>query len=705
MQRFWQRASLFATMLALVSVAAAGQPRVNIAVGHNGPVTALESHPEDPMLFSGGEDGVVMVWDTLRGVLVKRLFLSSDPITHISHHPSRNEIFIHSRHSAARGTVVAYDWENENVLFEREVEATPNYIGYSPGGTLAVVALPDFDSMLFFAARTGNVRSYLTDGFGAVSFVIVARSERNVMTYIPSRGEIIYWELRTGREIQVVDTAERLEHVTFVDPQTQRFLAASDGENLVVVDNVTGQITSSYELTPILDIAFDAESGDIFVLSERFNRPTVLAFRQQAGSLRRQSYSARQFDRDTTVIAAVTGNSELAFVGGSAMGSLATYAEGSGRRVVLAPEAPSAVRALAFVDNTLHLTQDDRLISLESDLFSGVETSEDRSGRSSEPTIRITTFETETRRIGDLSSFSISSAEPGLLMWSDERPGQVWITSDERDLTETVYNDTRQEEIVTARVSDGALVVVHRSGRVVLFPDGWDQAGISFTSTGVRDAVWDRDVGLIVARSESDRLDSSLIIVDMSTGETATVDSEAFLTDRVEFDHERNVLYAVSLVGEKREPFTVLRRYSGSDLQSQRVLVRREGDALPTVLSFDQERGALFAALDGEPMREIGGDGSNRIEGNRLDTRAIAVNNTAVAAANADGSISIYWKGTSTHLADVYFADGGWIFATDQHYLLSAASLTRYVSVSGVEAEDALERQELELPLLLRPDF
>jgi len=167
-QRFRKRALLLATVLTLAAVAVTAQPRVNVAIGHSGSVTALASHPEDAVLFSGGEDGVLLVWDTLTGNLVKRLHLASDPITHIAHHPSRNELLIHVRHSPVEGTILAYDWEAEGPLFERDVNATPTYLGYSPGGALAIIALPDFDSMLFFSAQSGNVRSYLTDGFGAV---------------------------------------------------------------------------------------------------------------------------------------------------------------------------------------------------------------------------------------------------------------------------------------------------------------------------------------------------------------------------------------------------------------------------------------------------------------------------------------------------------------------------------------------------------
>ncbi len=128
------------------------------------------------------------------------------------------------------------------------------------------------------------------------------------------------------------------------------------------------------------------------------------------------------------------------------------------------------------------------------------------------------------------------------------------------------------------------------------------------------------------------------------------------------------------------------------------------GERLPASLRWDAEAETLYAALDGHPLVSFAGRDAG-FEGNRLDTRAIAVNASVVATANADGSVSIYWKETITHLADVYLIDDGWIFATERNYLVSDRRLTSYISVTGVDEEDAVARQELQLPLLLRPDY
>jgi hypothetical protein len=315
----------------------------------------------------------------------------------------------------------------------------------------------------------------------------------------------------------------------------------------------------------------------------------------------------------------------------------------------------------------------------------------------------MSTFDVTTRRIGDLSSFEIAHYDDRLLIWGDERPGQVWVISEDSELTQTIYTDPEASTIVTAKESDGALIVVHRDGRVVLLREGSDQ-GVSFESPGVRDAVWDRDVGLVVARSRTELLDSSLLLVDLSTGETAAIDGDAFLTDQLSFDHRKNILFAVSLVGDHSEPSTVIRRYSGANLSTQRVVWQESGEFTPATVHWDSDGEALYAALDGRPLMTLAGTSDTGAVGRRFDTRAVAVNRSVVATANADGSVSIYWKGTTSHLADVFLIDDGWIFATDRHYLVSDRDLAGYISLAGAESEDAVERQELQLPLLLRPD-
>ncbi|TFH06386.1 MAG: hypothetical protein E4H09_00310, partial [Spirochaetales bacterium] len=259
---------LFTFLTVAVPLAAQTTPPssfVNLSIGHSGAVADITSHPSQALAFTVGDDGRLGVWDLSTKNLYRRFQISPHPITRITHHPSRNEIAMFIRERVGSGVILAFNWETGEEIFRHQVDAIPTYLNYSPTGSYVVYATPSYQSLSFLASDTGDRRPYFENGFGVVGFVQMAQSERNVMTYLPTRGEFVYWQVTTGDELQRVGTRARLQHLRVVDPETRRLLAASDGSNLLIVDNLTGDVKATYPLAPIIGIQYDPESRLILV--------------------------------------------------------------------------------------------------------------------------------------------------------------------------------------------------------------------------------------------------------------------------------------------------------------------------------------------------------------------------------------------------------------------------------------------------------
>jgi len=185
------RRFVVALLLAAVAATAASQSRVTVSLGHTGSVRDIAGRSDLALGFTVGDDGKLRVWDLEHDGLRYSWQVAHTPLTRIALHPTRSEAVVFVQDGVASGRLVGLDWESGSELFSVELDARPTYLDYSPRGTFIVYTIPSFDSVYFLDAEDGTRRPYLTDGFGIVSFVQTARSERNVMNYVPWRGECI----------------------------------------------------------------------------------------------------------------------------------------------------------------------------------------------------------------------------------------------------------------------------------------------------------------------------------------------------------------------------------------------------------------------------------------------------------------------------------------------------------------------------------
>ena len=183
--------ALVLLLLALAASVVTAGSRVVLTIGHAGTVRDAVAHPSDQIAFSVGDDGRLLVWDLERQALLHRYQISHRPVVRVVHHPNRNEVALVVNEGVDRSSIRVVDWETGEELFHRDLDSVPVYLSYSPAGSYLMFTLPTFQSLFFLATDRGSARSYLDDGFGIVSFLQMGSTERNIMTYVSSRGEFI----------------------------------------------------------------------------------------------------------------------------------------------------------------------------------------------------------------------------------------------------------------------------------------------------------------------------------------------------------------------------------------------------------------------------------------------------------------------------------------------------------------------------------
>lgn len=650
-------------------IQAATSPRVTVSVGHAGAVRAVSSTADGAYAVSAGDDGTVKLWSLEHDGLFTSYQLSRNPITHVAVHPTRTELVVYSSHGVRGGTIAAIDWLTGSRLFSTDVDTSITLLEYSPAGTYVVFARSTFDSLRFLSADRGELQPFMRDGFGVVSYVLMASGERNIMTYVPSRGEFTYWQLATGAELQRVSTRARLEQLTNIDPVNRRLLAAAGANELVVVDNLTGEVRASYPVAPIHGITFDRQTGTILVLTDQLGRRDTLAFTYSAGALRRSAYRPQGLPDDTLVLEALAGARPSGMVSGNQAGLVARHLPSTGRRVDLGPSAVRTVRDMAVTDGSLYLSLDDRLLRFDSDLFA------DTTGKTTVSTLRETWIDPPFARP------QIAADGSQLLLWGDQSaPGTIWGLSPFADFPMVVALTEHSAPIAAVRRSPFGPLLVHRDGRVARVAlDGTVE--FLFTAIGLQDAAWDSAAGLVAAKTRSTSFDSSLIVVDQRTGETIAASTSAFLTTRVVSDPRTGTLYSLGLVGSQASPATELMRHT-QRLTRTDLLLRIEQENPQADLLWDDRTSSLLTSVDpGRVYRFVDGSAELLEPVERLHQK-LAVGGHVIASVNADGTVTFWDRRSGDHLVDLWILDAGWIAATvDGAFLASSLSAERYLTL------------------------
>ena len=700
------RQTVLGAALALLVVAApaigAGD-RLTVRLGHTGAVRDIAYHPEHSVAFSVGDDGKMLVWDLSVPGLRRQIQIANGPVTRIAHHPTRNQVVFYVRDSVTSGRLIGYDMDANSTLFVRNLDGEPVTLMYSPAGTFIVYALSSFQSLFFVGSQDGDQRPYLSSGFGIVSFVQVARSERNIMTYVPSRGEFIYWELSTGRELQSVRTQTRLQHPTPIDPTSQRLLAAADSESLLIVDNLTGRVEARYPVAPVRGIAFSQQNNTILVLTEQFGRPTTLAFQYRNGRLTRAFYQPQNFHPLTQTISPAPPRLGGGFIGGSGDGTVSYYAASNGRLTTLGSPPETTASSTALIDGRLFIAAGSELLTFESDLFAAVD----------DEVLTFSSLRVDRRSFERIGPLSLAAYDDTLYLWGPGQPGAVYTYDLTRRTAVEYYRDPAGSPVQTARFTGDGMLVVHRDGRVVVQPS--DGERFSYTARAVQDALWSPGIGLVIARAPSGPLDAPILIVDPRTRETVPVDASGFVAQRLAYSSETDTLFAIVLQGSPSSPTSRLYQFADQGLARGVPILEHAGSPLGQSLVWDPRAMRVYTTMTGSVagLRPENAtqpeNGSIDVELDRAQRLATAISvATLVAATNADGTVSLWYRGDGTHLADVTLLPDGWLVTGAAGFLSSGSRVERMLSFFPERATGRPEEiadHRMELPLYVRPNL
>ena len=436
-----------------------------------------------------------------------------------------------------------------------------------------------WQGLRLLSAADGTPIAFHPEGFGIVGFAEVSRSERTILTYLPS-GRLQYREAASGNLTTELRAAPYLSGLRI--SRDRRYAAGTNGSEVLLVDLVTGATRARFALAGVRSMDLSPTGDEIACIA-----PSATG----APELSRWELAGDTFSRKTGVTA------EAAMVARYA-GTALIIGAGGGLRVITAAGELVTLARDELADVTA-IAADGAFLAAASPewiwIFGLSADGRKRRGRSPVPTGALVARNPLAGPTG--STF----ADGRLVAWrqGEGTPAAVTIDTGTGTVTGTVSG--LAAPLLQLEPASGRLVSLDRTGtvRLVALPgaadadrplfDAWLPGTLCVLATSDRELVGGR-----TPIGGGGGAGGTLLRINMRTGETVAVPGGSRSTYDLAWDGDRGVLYSL---GIDADGDTVLMSHEGPGFERERVLSRYEGEDLSASLGLDTATGAVYASL------------------------------------------------------------------------------------------------------------
>ena len=633
---------------------ALGAARSLVDTGHTGAVLGLEFDEKRGLLFSGGDDGTVRIWDAA-GTLQRVLVVTQLEVERIAVNPAGTQLAVVVTDNSGAYFISVWDWEAERQLYRIPLKEEPLFLRFSGMGTYLLHGESSWQGLSIVRSSDGARVEFHPEGFGIVGYAEMSRTEKTLMTYLVS-GRIIYWDVASGAQTLDLPSVPYLSGIRI--SRDRRFLAGSNGREVVMVDTSTGGVRGRAALSGVLslDIAPDGGRVSCAVVSAGL---AMLSFTGDSLA------PVRPAPAPAVSPALLCYGNDALYLADSRGGIVAINAAGGEAR--FAGNALAGITGIAVGPGTLALAAPAFVRVLQSDLLNG----------SAPPSwlrslLWVNPFQAATSLAfladGRLLAWRADAAGPGLALFDVPGSGSA---EDAPGAAKPLLSGFR------APLSDlepgGDLALGVEAGGVLRLVDlatGASRFDLRIPGAGA--AVQTSPSEIVAARTAASPADGSLIRVNIRTGETVAVRDQNSYTYSLTLDPggDRPALYTI---GVDLAGTTSLLRHDGPGFDHVTVLDSVAEEDLNGSVALDPSTHRLYAALGVDRIVAGDGTGVKPLLLEETAPRRLAARDGLVYALNKSGTVSVADGKTGARLAEIYlFADGEWcVLFRDGRYAAS----------------------------------
>ena len=600
-------------------------------------IAYLESGGESSAL-SAGKDGFLIKW---RNDGTGEHYQVSDlPIKMISRSPNGYEIAVYESDGASLNRVSVWNWRTFTRKFAYRFTDTITSLSYSAKGTYLMVGTASVNGLSMINSSTGNiVNGKIPSGAGVVNFICTSDTEKTAIAY-SSKGVLSYYNLLNGKQKAKYLTEDSLSQVGLFNNNV--FLAGVRGNNIYIVQAVTGKTVGKYSAQRPVLIASNKSQDLYYIVSENhdFKVYKIQNDRNKAviAPELMRTFSGLK-DGEAIVCAAFAGEEIYA---GTNRGNIYKFDYVQAERVdVVQP-----------ISDTLY----DKIFDVASDGSDFYFLSENSLFKSSYDNNSVA-------RKGLNSGHTNVIANGGnVVLWSKDTRRPVELLDVSTGVSRTVF--TPKSAVQVLRIFGNSLIDVEASSFVNIIDLETGNKKQVYSGTGIQDALATSEKDLYIAKSSASNPEVPLLYVNIETQETVPLSNvRGNIAYSLNFDRNRpNEFYGVLIYTDARS----------KKLTTSVFAFDISRKSIRNLLTISDEDNEAFTYLRNSVLYT--NIGKSQIRSYNLQTRKsflykrsasmplkVAGNGNKIAVLNRNGSVSWYNPDTSNVLS--YWnmtADGQW---------------------------------------------
>ncbi len=636
-------------LLFTFSISVFSENSLVINTGHSHPIQTFTSNGK--LLFSSDNSGILMVWNTENGSLIKKLQVSYLMVKDLAVNAAGTRVAVVETDTISSFKLSVWDLEKDKKLFSHKMDELPLFIKFSPTGKYVTYSKTDWNGLLFLDAEKGFEVPLMFADYGIVSSIYITPSGKTLMFYSPS-GTIQYWNLTNG-EIKTSPIRTRKDLSSISMTSDGAFMAASDNNSLYLISLQTGKTLYSQKLSGIFASSIIKDSKFLITLQKIDTKYEISLWKIFTTKGRESLTRIKSFEIPQPIIPTagfnlVDGTAYLAGLEGEII-SLNTD---TGKSDIFSHNIMANISDLDIMNGEMLIATDRNLFSLSSNLFT------DGSEPVSKSDINIINYNNPfmeaTGVVTSKTNFFIYPMDISKGTLKKLNYGQF-----------ENFSDTFSSPIVSAEYSNGNFITLEKDGTCQIIDAFTGNSTFSYTSYGINSIESVFDDNLIAGRNRTDFLQSPLLHINKFTEEIVPVKESNILIFKMDYDSITRTLYTIGFEKRRSGLMTVLKAHTGQAWELTDTVLTYPGEDQAGSFIVDEAKSRIYLSIGSSGLVMYGWDGFTDMEYSEHIPEKLYIHKNLLISLNTDSSLSIWNTINGQLILDFYlFKNGKWIISS-----------------------------------------
>ncbi len=617
--------------------------------GHSHPIQTFTSNGK--LLFSSDNSGILMVWNTENGSLIKKLQVSYLMVKDLAVNAAGTRVAVVETDTISSFKLSVWDLEKDKKLFSHKMDGLPLFIKFSPTGKYVTYSKTDWNGLLFLDAEKGFEVPLMFADYGIVSSIYITPSEKTLMFYSPS-GTIQYWNLTSGEiKTSPIRTRKDLSSISMTSDGT--FMAASDNNNLYLISLQTGKTLYTQKLSGIFASSIIKDSKILITLQKIDIKYGISLWKIFTTNGRESLTRIKSFEITQPIIPTAGFNliNGTAYLAGL-QGEIISLNTDTGKSYIFSRNIMANISDLEIMNGKMLIATDRNLFSLNSNLFT------DGSEPVSKSDINIidynNPFMEATGVVASKTNFFIYPMDISKGTLKKLNYGQF-----------ENFSDVFSAPIVSAEYSNGNFITLEKDGTCQIIDAFTGNSTFSYTSYGINSIESVFDNNLIAGRNRTAFLQSPLLHINKFTEEIVPVKESNILIFKIDYDSITRTLYTIGFEKRRSGLMTVLKAHTGQAWELTNTILTYPGEDQAGSFIVDETKSRIYLSIGNSGLVMYGWDGFTDLEYSEHIPEELYIHKNLLISLNTDSSVSIWNTINGQLILDFYlFENGKWIISS-----------------------------------------